>query len=252
MPLPVPAVIRADIYLVQHGLIETRAKAQEAISAGKVSVDGVVISKPSHKIAAGADVIAEPAHPYVSRAALKLVAGLDQFEINPSGRVCLDVGSSTGGFSEVLLERGAARVYAVDVGHDQLHPRLRAEARIVSLEGVDARTLTADYFGEAPSLVVCDASFISLPKVIAAALALAAPQADLIALIKPQFEVGKASVGRGGLVKSPVERQRAVSEVRAALDGFEGFVVRAVIESPIKGGDGNQEYLIAAHRDVQS
>lgn len=252
MPLQGDAVIRADLYLVQHGLIETRAKAQEAIAAGKVHVDGVVVTKPSQKIAEGAAVTAEPAHPYVSRAALKLLAGLQAFGIDPAGRICLDVGSSTGGFTEVLLEGGAAKVYAVDVGHDQLHLRLRRDLRVVPMEGVDARALTREDFEVAPSLIVCDASFISLLKVIPNPMSLAANQADLIALIKPQFEVGRGSIGRGGLVKSAKERARAVAEVRAALDGLEGFVVRDVMESPVKGGDGNQEYLIAARRNVDS
>ena len=242
--------MRADLYLVHHGLIETRAKAQEAIAAGMVSVGGQVVTKASQKIAEGAIVQARPAHPYVSRAALKLVAGLDRFAIDPAGRICLDVGSSTGGFTEVLLERGAARVHAVDVGHGQLHPSLRCDPRVVSMEGVDARRLTAAAFAEPPSLIVCDASFISLLKVIPRPMSLAANQADLIALVKPQFEVGRAAIGRGGLVKSAKERARAVAEVRAALDGLEGFGVRDVIESPVKGGDGNQEYLLAVRRNV--
>lgn len=244
--------MRADLYLVQHGLIGTRAKAQEAIAAGKVSVDGEIVTKASQKIAEGALVTAQPAHPYVSRAALKLLAGLDVFGIDPAGRVCLDVGSSTGGFTQVLLERGAAQVYAVDVGRDQLHTILRSDSRVVSMEGVDARSLTRVDCTPPPSLIVCDASFISLLKVIPNPMSLAAIQADLIALIKPQFEVGRASIGKGGLVKSGKERARAVAEVRAALDGLEGFCVREVMESPVKGGDGNQEYLIAARRNVES
>ncbi len=244
--------MRADLYLVQHGLIETRAKAQEAIAAGKVTVDGEVVTKASQKIAEGAVVTAQPAHPYVSRAALKLLAGLESFAIDPAGRICLDVGSSTGGFTQVLLDRGAARVYAVDVGRDQLHPCLRSDARVLSMEGIDARSLTASDCTPAPSLIVCDASFISLLKVIPNPMSLAANQADLIALIKPQFEVGRASIGKGGLVKSARERARAVAEVRAALDGLEGFCVRNVMECPVKGGDGNQEYLIAARRNVDS
>ena len=244
--------MRADLYLVEHGLIETRAKAQEAIAAGTVTVDGVIVSKASQKIADCAIVTARPAHPYFSRAALKLLAALEAFGIDPAGRICLDVGSSTGGFTQVLLERGAAQVIAVDVGRGQLHPSLRADSRVVSMEGVDARSLTASDCTPVPSLIVCDASFISLLKVIPRPMSLAANQADLIALIKPQFEVGRASIGRGGLVKSATERARAVADVRAALDGLEGFWVREVMESPVKGGDGNQEYLITARRDVES
>lgn len=239
---------RADKYLVDHGHFDTRAKAQEAIAAGKVSVNGEIVRKASQKIPDGARISAEAAHPWVSRAALKLVAGLDGFDIDPAGRVCLDVGSSTGGFTEVLLSRGASKVYAVDVGRDQLHPKLQADSRVVSMEGVDARSLAAGSLSEAPSLIVCDASFISLLKIIARPLSLAADTADLIALIKPQFEVGRASVGKGGLVKSEIERARAVADVRAGLEGLEDFSVRAVMDSPIQGGDGNQEFLIAAHR----
>ena len=243
--------MRADLYLVEHGHFDTRARAQAAIAAGKVSANGVVIAKPSQKIPDGAAIVAEAAHPWVSRAALKLVAGLDGFGVEPADRVCLDVGSSTGGFTEVLLSRGARHVYAVDVGRGQLHPSLQADRRVTSLEATDARSLAAELFSEPPSLVVCDASFISLLKVIARPLALAAPTADLIALIKPQFEVGKALIGKGGLVKSETARDDAVAAVRAALDGLEGFSVRAVMDSPIEGGDGNREYLIAAARPDQ-
>jgi 23S rRNA (cytidine1920-2'-O)/16S rRNA (cytidine1409-2'-O)-methyltransferase len=244
-------MIRADKYLVDHGHFATRAKAQEAIAAGKVIVDGQPVRKPSQKIPDGATVSAEAAHPWVSRAALKLEAGLRHFDIDPAGRVCLDVGSSTGGFTEVLLSRGARQVYAVDVGRDQLHEKLKADQRVVSLESTDARVLEASTFMEPPSLVVCDASFISLLKVIARPLALAAAQADLIALIKPQFEVGRASVGKGGLVKSEAERQRAINEVATGLEGLEGFSVRNITHSPITGADGNKEYLIAATRKVE-
>lgn len=241
--------MRADLYLVEHGYFETRAKAQAAIAAGKVSADGERIAKPSQKIAAGASIVAEAAHPWVSRAALKLVVGLDAFGIDPAGRVCLDIGASTGGFTEVLLSRGARRVYAVDVGRDQLHPRLQADARVVSMEGMDARSLAADMFCEPPSLVVCDASFISLLKLLPPILPLTAESAELIALVKPQFEVGRAAIGKGGLVKSQADRDRAVAEVRSGLEGDAGFSVSAVMDSPIEGGDGNREYLIAASRN---
>lgn len=243
---------RADKFLVDQGFFDTRARAQQAIAAGKVFVNGEAVRKASQKIPPGADIQAEAAHPWVSRAALKLVAGLDAFGIDPAERVCLDVGSSTGGFTDVLLSRGAAKVYAVDVGRDQLHPKLQADSRVVSMEGFDARSLAAENFSEPPSLIVCDASFISLLKVIARPLALAAETSDLIALIKPQFEVGRASIGKGGLVKSDSDRERAVADVRAGLEGREGFAVRALMDSPILGGDGNKEYLVAAHRGVDS
>lgn len=243
--------MRADLYLVEHGHFDTRARAQAAIAAGKVSANGVVVTKPSQKIADGAEIVAEAAHPWVSRAALKLVAGLDAFGVDPADRVCLDVGASTGGFTEVLLSRGARHVYAVDVGRDQLHPSLQADRRVTSLEATDARSLAPEVFSEPPSLVVCDASFISLLKVIARPLALSAPSATLMALIKPQFEVGKALIGKGGLVKDVQARDDAVAAVRAGLEGLEGFSVGAIIDSPIDGGDGNKEYLIAANRSIQ-
>ena len=241
--------MRADLYLVQHGHFETRAKAQAAIAAGLVTVDGQVVNKASQKIPGGASVAASAPHPWVSRAALKLEAGLDGFDIDPAGWTCLDVGASTGGFTEVLLSRGAGHVYAVDVGRDQLHARLKNDPRVTSLEATDARTLTAELIPDRPSLIVCDASFIGLLKVIQRPLALAAETADLIALIKPQFEVGRAAIGKGGLVKSEADRDRAVADVRSGLDGLEGFSVRVVMDSPIEGGDGNREYLIAARRE---
>lgn len=240
--------MRADRFLVEHGYFETRARAQAAIAGGKVTANGVVVTKPSQKIAEDAQIVAEEAFPWVSRAALKLAAALEAFEIDPADRVCLDVGASTGGFTEVLLARGARHVYAVDVGRGQLHRRLQADARVASMEGVDARSLATDMLDAPPSLVVCDASFISLLKVIARPLELAAPQADLIALIKPQFEVGRAAIGKGGLVKSENDRRLAVDTVCSGLEAMSEFRVRAVIDSPVEGGDGNREYLMAASR----
>jgi len=242
--------VRADRYLVDKGHFKTRAKAQAAIAAGTVRVNGQALAKASQTIPDGAVVEAKPAHPYVSRAALKLAAGLDAFEIDPAGRVCLDVGSSTGGFTQVLIERGAQRVTSVDVGKDQLDASLRADPRVLSLEGQDARTLTLDLIGgAAPSLVVCDASFISLEKVLATPLALAAPGADLIALFKPQFEVGRAHVGKGGVVKDSGAIERAEENARG-FGGRAGFEVSGVIESPIAGGDGNRERLIGARKQA--
>jgi len=235
--------MRADKYLIEHGFFETRAKAQAAISAGKVIVNGEALRKASQTIAEGASVQAEAAHPYVSRAALKLVEGLNAFDVKPEGLICLDVGSSTGGFTEVLLEHGAARVIAVDVGRDQLAPKLRNDPRVLSLEGTDARTLTLDQIGgTAPDLVVCDASFISLEKVLGRALELAAPGAQLIALFKPQFEVGRAHIGKGGIVKDELA-------IEAAKENARAFFARAKVpvdretDSPIRGGDGNREFL---------
>lgn len=238
--------MRADKYLVEHGYFDTRARAQAAIAAGCVRVDGAVLTKASRTIADGAHVEAEPAHPYVSRAALKLAAGLEAFGVNPAGRICLDVGASTGGFTQVLLERGAAFVAAVDVGRDQLHASLRGDPRVLSLEGTDARTLTlAMIGGRAPQIVVCDASFISLEKVLPSALSLAAPGAVLIALFKPQFEVGRAHVGKGGVVKDEEAVGRAEENARAYLARAK-FDIQGSVESPITGGDGNRERLIGA------
>lgn len=242
--------MRADKYLVEQGHFDTRAKAQAAIAAGKVRVNGQPITKASQRILEGAAVEAEAAHPYVSRAALKLIAGLDAFGVDPAGRTCLDVGSSTGGFTQVLLERGADRVVAVDVGRDQLDQSLRADDRVLSLEATDARDLAPEMLGgEAPSLIVCDASFISLEKVLARPLSLAAPGALVVALFKPQFEVGRAQVGKGGVVKDQAAILRAEKKARAFLERA-GFEVSGLIESPIAGADGNRERLIGARHRV--
>lgn len=235
--------MRADKYLVEHGHFDTRAKAQAAIAAGKVVVNGVALTKPSQSIPEGAQIIAEAAHPYVSRAALKLVEGLDRFGVDPAGRVCLDIGASTGGFTQVLLERGAAKVIAVDVGRDQLAPALKSDPRVLSLEATDARTLTLEAIGgQSPALLVCDASFISLEKVLARPLELLALQGEMIALFKPQFEVGPAFVGKGGLVKDDDAVERAKENARAFFARASVPVDRE-IDSPIRGGDGNCEYL---------
>ncbi|KPP82678.1 MAG: 23S rRNA (cytidine1920-2'-O)/16S rRNA (cytidine1409-2'-O)-methyltransferase [Oceanicaulis sp. HLUCCA04] len=247
MKYNVPKPARADLYLVTHGHFDTRARAQAAIRAGLVTVNGETLTKPSQTIPAGAVIEAQAEHPFVSRAALKLIAGLDAFAVTPDGRVCLDIGSSTGGFSEVLLQRGAARVYAVDVGRDQLHPSLQRHPRLTSLEDTDARRLDAVLIAESPSLIVCDASFIGLAKLLGVPLSLAAPDADLIALFKPQFEVGRAHIGKGGIVSDE-------EAVRAALDAFvnwlagQGWPVAGTLPSPIAGGDGNREILLHARR----
>lgn len=238
---------RADVRLVDLGHFNTRARAQAAIRAGRVRVNGRLVNKPSETIPAGAVIEAEAEHPFVSRAALKLVAGLDGFDVNPEGRVCLDIGSSTGGFSEVLLQRGAAHVYAVDVGRDQLHPTLRSHLRLTSLEATDARDLSHALISESPSLIVCDASFIGLAKLLGVPLSLASSDADLIALFKPQFEVGRAHIGKGGIVGD-------AQAVKTALQAFVGWVegqgwqVATTFESPVAGGDGNREILLHARR----
>lgn len=238
---------RADVVLVERGLFDSRAKARAAIEAGGVSVAGRALAKPSDMIEEDAAIEAVAAHPYVGRGALKLVHALDLWPVAVAGRVALDVGASTGGFTQVCLERGAVRVYAVDVGRGQLHPKLGADPRVTSLEGVDARSLTPALVPEPPGLVVTDVSFIGLAKALPAALALAEPAADLVALVKPQFEVGPEAVGKGGLVKDEAARAGALEAVRAFL-GASGWTVRATADSPIAGGDGNREYLLWARK----
>ncbi|MBW8813846.1 MAG: TlyA family RNA methyltransferase [Caulobacterales bacterium] len=238
---------RADVLLVARGLFESRAKARAAIEAGGVTADGRPVLKAAELLADDAQIAAQPAHPWVGRGALKLAHALALWPVAVEGRVVLDVGASTGGFTEVCLARGAARVYAVDVGHGQLHPSLAADPRVVSLEGLDARTLTPVLVPQAPGLIVTDVSFISLAKALPAALALAAPDADLVALVKPQFEVGRDRVGKGGLVNDPAARADAVEGVSGFLEAA-GWRVRATADSPIAGGDGNCEYLLWASR----
>lgn len=236
--------IRADVLLVARGLAESRTKARVAIEAGGVTADGARVEKPSDLIEERAALELTPPHPWVSRGGVKLAHALDVFGVDPAGRVCLDVGASTGGFTQVLLSRGAVRVYAVDVGYGQLHASLQSDPRVVSLERTDARTLTRDQLPEAPTLIVCDVSFIGAAKALATPLALAAEETDLIALIKPQFEAGP---GKGGVLAEP--EARAAAEVAiAALDGAAGFRVVAQTDSPIRGGDGNLELLIHARR----
>lgn len=238
------ARVRADVLLVSRGLVESRAKARAAIEAGGVIADGALVERPSDLIAEGAALEVTAPHPWVSRGGVKLAAALDAFGVDPRGRVCLDVGASTGGFTDVLLTRGAARVYAVDVGTGQLHAKLRGDARVVCLEKTDARTLTRTLIDEAPSLIVCDVSFIGAAKALATPLALAAEHADLVALIKPQFEAGPHK----NAVLDEATARAAAEQTIAALDGAEGFSRVAVIDSPIRGGDGNLELLLHARR----
>jgi 23S rRNA (cytidine1920-2'-O)/16S rRNA (cytidine1409-2'-O)-methyltransferase len=236
-----------DQELEARGLLPSRARARDAILRGTVTVNGVVAAKPNQQVGA-ADTIAldDPAARYVSRAALKLVAGLDVGGINPAGRVCLDLGSSTGGFTQVLLERGATRVYAVDVGHDQLHESLRGNPRVVSLEGTNGRDLTRELIPEPIELIVSDVSFVSILKVIDAPLALAAPGADAVLLIKPQFEVGREHIGKGGIVTDDAATADAVLRITAHL-AQAGWAHRFALASPIAGGDGNRE-IVAGFR----
>lgn len=240
--------MRIDLLLVARGVFDTRARARAAIEAGLVTADGRTVAKPSEKVAEDAVVEAEAAHRWVGRGALKLERALDLWPVAAEGRVVLDVGASTGGFTEVCLDRGAARVFAVDVGTGQLHPKVAADPRVLNLEKTDARDLTPAVITEAPSLVVCDVSFISLSKVLPTALDLAAPGADLITLVKPQFEAdGPKAVGKKGVVKDPEAHAAAVAKVRDWLEAT-GWIVREVADSPITGGDGNVEFLLWAQK----
>jgi len=245
---PPRRTVRADRLLVERGLFESRAKAQAAIEAGGVTADGRAVAKAAEFLAEDAVLEATPAHPWVGRGALKLEHALTEWEIAVIGRVVLDVGASTGGFTEVCLAAGARRVYAVDVGRGQLHASLADDPRVVSLEGLDARALAAAAVPERPALIVCDVSFISLAKALPAALALAAPDADLVALVKPQFEVGPDRVGKGGVVKDPAARAGALAGAEAFLTAA-GWTVLATADSPITGADGNREFLLWATRN---
>lgn len=237
---------RADLLLLERGLFQSRAKAREAIEAGLVTSGGEIVKRASDMLDPKAALTATPAYEWVSRGGLKLVAGLDAFEIDPTGLVCLDVGASTGGFTHVLLDRGAAKVYAVDVGQGQLHRRFLTHPRVVAMEKTDARDLTAARIDPPPRLIVCDASFISLKLVLPAALSLAAPDARLIALIKPQFEAGRAAVKKG-VVRDPEIHAAVCRDIESWLTDL-GWKVLGLVPSPIAGGDGNVEFLVGATR----
>jgi len=237
---------RADILLVERGFFSSRARAQAAIAAGLVSVDGVALKKASEEVAGDAPIEAEAAHPWASRGGVKLAAGLDAFGLDPSGLVCLDVGASTGGFTDVLLARGAAKAIALDVGHGQLDPRLASDPRVRSLEGVDARDLTAEMLGEPPEVIVLDVSFISQRLVLPHVLKLAAKRAWLVSLVKPQFELSRSELVKGR-VRSVAALELACEGVRAAVER-EGWTVLGLILSPVLGGAGAREFLIGARR----
>jgi 23S rRNA (cytidine1920-2'-O)/16S rRNA (cytidine1409-2'-O)-methyltransferase len=240
---------RLDICLVERGLVRSRARARDLIRRGLVEIAGVVEMRPGARVAADAAIsLSGTAAAHVSRGASKLIAALDHFGFSARGVVALDIGASTGGFTEVLLERGGARVYAVDVGHGQLHARLAADPRVVALEDCDARMLERALVPEPVGALVADVSFISLTKALPAPLALTRPGAWLVALIKPQFEAGRAAVGKRGIVRDPAARQRAVALVRAWIAEQPGWRVLGVITSPIAGGSGNEEFLLGAMR----
>lgn len=238
---------RADKVLVALGHFESRSTAQAAIAAGTVFVAGRQLKKPSEKITFDAKIQAEPAHPYVSRSGVKLAHAMKVFGIGATDLHCLDIGASTGGFTQVLLQAGAASIIAVDVGRGQLHVKVASDPRVTSLEAFDARNLTRTDLVVPPDLIVCDASFISLAKLLGPALELAAPEAKLIALFKPQFEVGPQKVGKGGIVSDVVAARAAEADFILWLQE-QGWQMLASDDSPIKGGDGNSERLILAAR----
>jgi 23S rRNA (cytidine1920-2'-O)/16S rRNA (cytidine1409-2'-O)-methyltransferase len=237
---------RADIVLVERGFFSSRARAQAAIAAGLVSIGGVALKKASEEVPGDAPIEAEAAHPWASRGGVKLAAALDAFALYPEGLVCLDIGASTGGFTDVLLARNATKVVAVDVGHGQLDPRLAADPRVRSLEGVDARGLTAATLGETPDAIVVDVSFISQRLVLPHVLKLAGERAWLVSLIKPQFELDRADLVKGR-VTSEAALDRACEAVRAAVEA-QGWTVLGLTPSPILGGAGAREFLIGARR----
>ncbi|MCB1507989.1 MAG: TlyA family RNA methyltransferase [Hyphomicrobiaceae bacterium] len=239
---------RLDEALVERALAPSRARARDAVQRGHVTVDGAVETKPARKV--GPEQIlalSDPAAGYVARSALKLVAALDAFAITVDGRLALDVGASTGGFTQVMLERGAKRVVAIDVGHDQLHPAIGADPRVEAHEGLNARDLDADALGGPFDLVSVDLSFISVLKVLEPILSCLAAEGDLVILAKPQFEVGRDGLGKGGIVRDPGEAEAAVRRIEDAV-AERGLVLTGRIASPIEGGDGNREFLIAARR----
>ena len=240
---------RLDMLLVERGLVESRARAQALVMAGLVYSETRRLDKPGLALPEDAPLeLKGQDHPWVSRGGLKLQHGLDHFGIDPSGMTCLDVGASTGGFTDVLLSRGAARIYAVDVGHGQLAWKLRQDDRVVVLERTNARHLTAEQIPDAIDLVVCDASFIGLELVLARPLELTGPDAFLIALIKPQFEVGKERVGKGGVVRDPALHEEVCQRIAGWLAAQPGWTVLGIEPSPILGPEGNREFLIAGRK----
>ncbi len=237
---------RLDQLLVTLSLFASRSRARDAIQRGTVTVNGRIVTKPGALFTEDAQIsIDDPAQDYVSRAALKLVAALDHFGLDPRGQHCLDVGASTGGFTEVLLQRGASHVTAIDVGHDQMHPRIVADPRVTNIEGLNARNLTAEDVGEPFSFVVSDVSFISLKLALAPALALAEPGARAVLLVKPQFEAGRDAIGKAGLLKDPTSAPAVAAELERWFTEEMGWQSLGLIASPIAGGDGNQEFLLA-------
>ena len=237
---------RLDQTLVDRGHFASRSRARDAILRGAVAVDGRSATKPGQLVGEGCRIqIDDPAHAYVSRAALKLIAGLDHFGIDPAGRIALDIGASTGGFTQVLLERGASRVFAIDVGHGQLDEAIAADARVTSIERLNARDLNSGHLaGGAPQIIVSDVSFISLKLALPPALSLAANGAKGVFLVKPQFEAGRDAIGKGGLLRDPDMADDIARALSDWLAGVSGWRSLGVIASPVTGGDGNREFLL--------
>jgi 23S rRNA (cytidine1920-2'-O)/16S rRNA (cytidine1409-2'-O)-methyltransferase len=234
---------RLDVWLAEAGLAESREKAQALVMAGRVTVDGQKAAKPGTRVKDGATVEVEAGPAHVGRGALKLAGALDAFAVDPAGRVAVDVGASTGGFTETLLERGAARVYAVDVGRGQLHERLRQDPRVVVRDRTNARALSPEVVPEPCGLAVMDVSFISVRKILPALRSVLAPGAEAVVLVKPQFEVGRFQVGRGGLVKDPALHLQALREVAEEAVRL-GYAVRGACPSPVPGTEGNREFFL--------
>ncbi|RWO01575.1 TlyA family RNA methyltransferase [Mesorhizobium sp.] len=250
--LPASTRQRLDELLVARGLFPSRSRARDAIERGTVMVDGVIARKPGQTVRADCLMeVDDPAQGYVSRAALKLIAGLDYFDLDPAGSEALDVGASTGGFTQVLLGRGAAHVTAIDVGHGQIHPDIAGDPRVTVIEGLNARDLsTADLADRIPDFIVSDVSFISLKLALPPALAIARSGAKAIFLVKPQFEAGREAIGKGGLLKDPYDAARVAGLLQDWLDGVPGWRSLGLHLSPIEGGDGNREFLLAGIKDA--
>lgn len=247
-----PGKLRADLLLVERGLAESRSRAQALLLAGKVFSGETRIEKAGQLVESDAALeVRGQDHPWVSRGGIKLAHALEHFAIDPKDCIVLDVGASTGGFTDVCLQRGAKKVYAVDAGHGQLAWSLREDPRVMVLEKTNARHLTADIIPEPVDLIVCDVSFIGLEVALPAALVLAAPNAHLVALIKPQFEVGKGQVGKGGVVREPALHKAVCDRIEAWLAARSGWQVIGVTPSPIKGPEGNIEFLIAARHAAE-
>lgn len=240
---------RLDQALVERGLMPSRARAQSAIRDGEVMVGGAVASKPAQLVGDEDDItLSSSVHQYVSRAALKLVHALDHFAIDVQDKICVDIGASTGGFTQVLLERHAAHVTAIDVGHGQLVPALASDPRVTSIEGLNAKDIGPEHLRIKPDILTCDVSFISLTKALSKSLDLLQETARIVVLIKPQFELERAQIGKGGLVRDPELHAKTCDKITSWLTEIGGWDILGIIESPILGGDGNKEFLLAATR----